>query len=126
MLESYLLGPVPTQRYLKPWLRLYWKASRWGFGWLPHHETCPDCDGEITVQLGLPRLIERHTDPYQVVLCLTCGSTSMAWFLGGEQVSIAIEGSEWNEPATAVLILKRVLEERAARTCQDWTWDFLQ
>ena len=125
-LQAYLLGPVPARRYLKPWLRLYHRASRWGYCWIPHHETCPDCNGEITVQLELPRLIERQTDPYQVVTCLICGTTSMAWLLNGEQVSIAIEGSDWNEPATAVLILKRVLEERAANTCESWTWDFLQ
>ncbi len=50
----------------------------------------------------------------------------MAWWLGGEQVAIAIEGNEWNEPATAVLILKRVLQERAATTCEGSTWDFLR
>jgi hypothetical protein len=124
-LQSYLLGPVPARRYLKPWLRLYHRASRWGYRWIPHHETCPDCDGEITVQLELPRLIERQTDPYQVVMCLTCGTTSMAWFLGGEQVAIAIEGDEWDQPATAILILKHVLAERAATTCESRTWDFL-
>jgi hypothetical protein len=50
----------------------------------------------------------------------------MAWWLGGEKVAIAIEGNEWNEPAAAVLILRRVLEERAAGTCEGWTWDFLR
>jgi hypothetical protein len=59
-------------------------------------------------------------------MCLACGATGIAWWLGGEKVAIAIEGNEWNEATTAVLILKRVLEERAARTCEGWTWDFLR
>lgn len=125
-LRTFLLGDDPVQRYLPLGARLYWKTSRWGYRWLSHDETCPGCDGEVTVQLGLPPLAERQADPYQVVLCLTCSTTSMAWWLGGEKVAIAIEGNEWNEPATAVLILKRVLEERAARTCEGWTWDFLR
>ncbi len=78
------------------------------------------------MQLGLPPLIERQNDPYQVVLCLTCGTANIAWWMAGERVAIAIEGSEWNEPSTAVLILKRVLEERAAMTRDGQTWDFLQ
>ncbi len=68
-LDSFLLGQVPPRRYLKPWVRLYFKASRWGFIWRPHHEVCPDCAGEITAQLALPLLMERQTDPYQVPLC---------------------------------------------------------
>jgi hypothetical protein len=123
-LESFLLGPDPAQRYQKPWMRLYFKASKWGFTWFPAHETCPSCSGEITVQLGLPPITDRHNDPYQVLICLTCGATGMAWWLGGERTAIAIESSEWNEPSTAVLILRRVLEERAARTREGWTWDF--
>jgi hypothetical protein len=124
-LDSFLLGQVPARRYLQPWMRLYFKASQWGFIWRPHHEVCFDCEGELTAQLALPPLMERQTDPYQVVLCLKCGATGIAWWLG-EQVAIAVHGDEWNEPSTAVLILKRVLEERAAMARGDRTWDFLQ
>lgn len=125
-LRTFLLGDEPVQRYLPPWARLYWKTSRWGYRWLSHHATCPDCDSEFTVKLDLPPLAERQNDPYQVVMCLSCGATGIAWWLDGEKVAIAIEGSEWNEPATAVTILKRVLEERTARPREDWTWDFLR
>jgi hypothetical protein len=125
-LRTFLLGDDPVQRYLPPWARLYWKTSKWRYRWLSHDETCPDCDSEFTVQLGLPPLAERQNDPYQVVMCLACGATGIAWWLGGERVAIAIEGNEWSEPVTAVLILKHVLEERAARTCEGWTWDFLR
>jgi hypothetical protein len=123
-LESYLLGSVPARRYLRPWVRLWFKAARWGYQWRSHHESCPSCGGEVTTQLALPPVVERQSDPYQVVLCLTCGTTSMAWWMTGERVAIAVEGDEWNEPVTALLILKRVLEERAARTSESWTWDF--
>ncbi len=125
-LDAFLLGQVPARRYLAPWARLFWKASRSGYRWLPHHETCPACEGEITVRLGLPPLVERQTDFYQLVMCLGCGTANIAWWMAGERVAIAIEGGEWNEPSTAVLILKRVLEERAAMACEGWTWDFLQ
>lgn len=125
-LRTFLLGDTPVQRYLAPWARLYWKTSQWRYRWLSHHETCPDCDSEFTVRLSLPPLAKRQSDPYQVVMCLACGATGMAWWLAGEKVAIAIEGNEWNESATAVLILKRVLEERAARTCEGQTWDFLR
>jgi hypothetical protein len=121
-LESFLLGHVPARRYLAPWMRLYWKATKWGFMWRPHHEPCPACGGEITTQLGLRPLVERQTDPYQVVLCLTCGAASMAWWIAGESVAIAIEGDDWNEPATALLILKRVLEERARQSYEGRRW----
>jgi hypothetical protein len=46
--------------------------------------------------------------------------------MNAERVILAISGEEWNEPVTAVLILKRVLEERVARTGEGATWDFLQ
>ena len=91
-LATCLLGHVPPRRYLKPWMRLYWKATKWGYTWRSHHQVCPDCAGEVTAQLALPPLMERQTDPYQVVLCLTCGATGMAWWLG-EQVAIAIHGT---------------------------------
>ena len=123
-LESFLLGHVPARRYLAPWMRLYWKATKWGFMWRPHHEPCPACGGEVTVHLGLPPLAERQNDPYQVVLCLTCGTTGMAWWITGERVAIAIGGDEWNEPATALLILKHVLEERADGPSQGYEWAF--
>jgi len=122
-LESFLLGQVPPRRYLQPWVRFYFKANQCGFVWRPYHEPCPTCDGEMTVQLGLPPLPERENDPYQVLLCLTCGATGMAWWLG-ERVTIAIDGDEWNEQSTAVLILKRVVEERAAMASEGWKWDF--
>jgi hypothetical protein len=125
VLESYLLGAVPARRYLKPWARLYFRTAAWGYQWRPHHEVCPDCSGEITVQLSLPPLYERQGDPYQVVICLTCGTANIAWWMSGERVAIVIDGDEWNEPGTALLILKRVLEERAARASEGRTWDFL-
>jgi hypothetical protein len=122
-LESYLLGSVPPRPYLRPWLRLYWKATQWGFRWCAHHETCPACDSAITTQLGLPRLAERPGDPYEVLLCLTCGATTIAWWMFGERVAVALEGDEWNEPATALLILRRVLQERADLAAGHG-WDF--
>ena len=122
-LAACLLGPVSPRRYLKPWLRLYFRTAAWGFIWRPCPEVCPDCSGEITVELRMPPLTERHNDPYQVLMCLTCGATGMAWWLGREHTAIAMEGSDWNEPSTAVLILKHVLEERAAMTRQRQDWD---
>ena len=123
-LAACLLGPVTPRRYLKPWLRLYFRTAAWGFIWRPCPQVCPDCAGEITVQLGLPPLVERQTDPYEVLMCLTCGATGMAWWLTGERTTIALEGSEWNEPSATVLILRRVLEERTVRTREGSTWDF--
>jgi hypothetical protein len=124
-LESFLLGHVPVRRYLQPWARLYFRTVAWGYQWRPYHQVCPDCTSEVTVQLGLSPSIQRQTDPYEIVLCLTCGATGIAWWLG-ERVAIAMHGDEWNEPSTAVLILKRVLEERAAMAREDRGWDFLQ
>ena len=124
-LDAFLLGQVPARRYLPPWMRLYWKATKWGFIWRPHHEVCPDCDGEITTQLRLPPLFERQTDPYEIGLCLACGATGVAWWLGAERTAIAMDGSEWDEPSTAVLILKRVLEERGAMIDEARPRDFL-
>lgn len=122
-LESFLLGNLPVRRYLQPWARLYFRTVAWGYRWRPYHEVCPDCTSEVTVQLDLSPSMERQTDPYEIVLCLTCGATGMAWWLG-ERTAIAIDGSEWDELSTAVLILKRVLEERAAMARERWSWDF--
>jgi hypothetical protein len=69
--------------------------------------------------------MERQSDPYEVLLCLTCGSTGVAWYINGERVAIAMDGSEWDEPSTAVLILKRVLEERGAMADEARPRDFL-
>src|SRR6202011_4548835 len=96
-LASCLLGHIPTPRYLKPWVRLYFRTSRWGFTWRPFHEVCPDCAGELTVQLSLPPHMERQTDPYEILCCLGCGTTGLSWYINGERVAIAIEGSEWEE-----------------------------
>lgn len=117
-LDSFLLGQVPARRYLRAWMRLYWKATKWGFIWRPHHEVCPECAGEMTVQLGLPPHMERQSDPYEILLCLSCGATGVAWWLGAERTAIAMDGSEWDDPSTAVLILKRVLEERGAMAAE--------
>lgn len=121
-LKSFLLGQVPARRYLPPWMRLYWKATKWGYIWRPHHEVCSDCEGELTAQLALPPLIERQTDFYQLGMCLTCGATGMTWWRR-ERVAIAMHGDEWYEPSMAVVILKRVLEERAAMAREDRSWD---
>ena len=59
-------------------------------------------------------------------MCLGCGATGIAWWLGAERTAIAIDGSEWDEPSTAILILRRILEERAAMAREDRSWDFLQ
>jgi hypothetical protein len=123
-LASSLLGHVPIRRYLKPWMRLYFKSSRLGFIWRPFHEVCPDCAGEMTVQLALPPHIERQADPYEILLCLTCGTTGLAWYIAGERSAIVLDPNEWSEPSTAVVILKRVLEERAAMAREGSTWDF--
>jgi hypothetical protein len=125
-LESFLLGQVPARRYLPPWMRLYWKANGWGYRFRPHHEPCTTCNGEITVQLGLPPLMERQTDFYELTMCLGCGATGIAWWLGAERTAITIDGSEWAEPSTAILILRRILEERAAMAREDRSSDFLQ
>jgi hypothetical protein len=124
-LASCLLGRIPTPRYLKPWVRLYFKTIRWGFIWRPFHEVCPDCAGDMTVQLALPPHMERQSDPYEILLCLTCGTTGVAWYTSGERVAIAMEGSEWDEPSTAVVILKRILEERATMAREGRSWDCL-
>jgi hypothetical protein len=126
-LESFLLGPVPARRYLKPWVRTYFRTAAQGFQWRPHHEVCPDCSGEITVHLGLPPLPDRQGDFHQLVICLGCGATGMAFWITGERVAIAMDGSEWSEPSTAVVILKRILQERAAMICEEGRrWDFPQ
>jgi hypothetical protein len=123
-LASFLLGPVPPHRYLRPHLRLYLKSSQWGFRWFPSREPCFACDGEITHQLPLPPLVGRDSDPYFVSMCLTCAATRIVWWVNGERIVLTIQGDAWTEPATAVLILKRVLEERATTTREGWTWDF--
>jgi hypothetical protein len=97
-----------------------------GYRFRPYHDPCPTCNGEITVQLGLPPLMERQTDFYELIMCLGCGATGIAWWLGAERTAIAIDGSEWDEPSTAILILRRILEERAAMAREDRTRDFLQ
>ncbi len=122
-LKSFLLGHVAVRRYLQPWARLYFRTAAWGYQWRPYHEVCPDCASEVTVQLGLSPSVERQTDPYEIVLCLSCGATGIAWWLG-ERTAIAIAGIEWNEPSTAVLILKHVLHERAEMARENRGWDF--
>ena len=78
----------------------------------------------MTIQLGLPPHFERQSDPYEVFSVLSCGATAMAWWLGGERTAIAMDGSEWHEPITAILILKRILEERGAMAREDRTREF--
>jgi hypothetical protein len=120
-LAAYLLGQIPTRRYQKPWMRFYHRTAQWGHRWCPHDEDCWTCGSELTTQLALHPLVERQSDPYLVALCLACGATVIAWWLG-ERVVLAVEGDEWNEPTTAILILKRVLEERTVQATEARWW----
>jgi hypothetical protein len=123
-LVAYLLGPVTARRYLKPWVRLYFKATRWGFQWRAHHEVCSTCGSELTTQLGLPPLAERQNDPFLVTLCLSCGTTNVAWWRSGERIVLVIASSDWDEPTTAVTVLKRTLEQRADGPSEGYEWAF--
>ena len=124
VLAAHLLGPVPIQRYLAPWTRFFWKAIRWGFRWCPAYENCTACGSELTSQLALPPLVERPTDPYLCFLCLGCGAAVVAWWMGGEHITLAISGEEWHEPTTALMVLKRTLEERADGPSRGYQWSF--
>jgi hypothetical protein len=44
--------------------------------------------------------------------------------MNGERIVLAIQGDEWSEPPTALVILKRVLEERADGPNQGYEWAF--
>jgi hypothetical protein len=123
-LAACLLGPAPARRYLRPHLRLYLKSSQWGFRWFPGREPCFACDCEITHQLPFPRLVERDSDPYFVSTCLVCAATMIVWWVNGERIVLAIQGDDWDEPSSAVLVLKHVFEERAAMAREGWSWEF--
>jgi hypothetical protein len=112
-LRTFLIGGAPAARYLKPWLRLYFRTLDFGFRWRPYHERCSACSHELTTELRLPPRSDRYSDPHQVVLCMNCGATKTAFWLNGERAVLSLDGNAWDEPATVLQALKRALEERA-------------
>jgi hypothetical protein len=112
-LKTALLGHRAVRRYLAPWLRTYFRATRLGYRWRPHIDACSACGNAITVALDLQPLIQRPRDPLGVSVCLQCGATACAYWCDGERVDVAFGPDAWHEPNDAVQRLKRALSERA-------------
>ena len=112
-LRRFLVGRAETPRYLSPWCRLFFRASKWGYRWGPHTTSCSTCSNQMTVALDLPAPWGRPADPLRVVLCLHCGRTASIFCNDGDCTETVLGASAWEEPAPAIQDLKRVLEVRA-------------
>jgi hypothetical protein len=125
-LQRFLLGDVRPTRYVSPWVRAYFKAAEWGYGWRPHVHGCRDCGSEIVAALDLAWRRDRPGDPYHAALCVRCGATETTFWIDGKHVSLWTGGSAWDVPAPPILALKHALRDRAED--QDRTggfkWDF--
>jgi len=123
-LQRFLVGHVPTARYLRPWARFFFKATVWGYRWRPHAEGCRECGSEMVAALDLDWRPDRLGDPIHVALCVHCGATETAFWTGRERVSLWLTGATWDDPPPPIQALKHALEDRAASRHDDFTWDF--
>ena len=123
-LQAFLLGDVPPRRYLQPWVRLYHRIAASGLSWVPHSKACTACEGELISELRLPPMVERPSDPYQVVLCLQCGRTSASWWIDGERIVLSMDNDAWNDPSLSLRVLKQVLRERTEEPNERLPWPF--
>jgi len=114
-LQDFLLDDEAPVRYLRPWVRLFIRTIGQGsFNWKAADEACPDCQHELNLDLTLtPLYTPPHTaDPRFVRICLVCGATHLAFWVGRENLTLAMPGSAWNNPDAALCALRRSLEIR--------------
>ena len=111
-LQAFLLGNQAPVRYMAPWSRLFFKTVRWGFGWIPTVLPCPACSSDLRAELFLRPREGAQGDPYLVQTCLTCGATTISFWMSGESVALSMDGAAWEESPTALQALKRCLHER--------------
>jgi hypothetical protein len=112
-LQSFLLGDAPIRRNLKPWVRLFFKASQLGYRWCPGHEPCPSCKHEATAALRIPWHPARAGDPFYLALCLQCGATTTFSWVNGERLVLSLDGAAWERPTAELQALRQTLLERA-------------
>ncbi len=111
-------------RYLKPWRRLYFRTSAVGLEWHLHTGCCEVCASELAVVVNLAYHNDTETDPARIILCLACGAIAAVSRLTRTTTQVAMDGRAWEEPATPLRALKRVLEDRAEHRHGDYAWDF--
>lgn len=123
-LQTFLLDNAPVVRNLKPWTRLYFRTSEWGYRWRAHAKPCSTCRSELTVALELPPRGDRSGDPHYVALCLHCGGVAAVFWGNGGRVEVRLDAAAWEEPAPLIQDLKRAFAERADKRADPYTWDF--
>jgi hypothetical protein len=109
-LEFFLLDGPPIP-YTPPWIRLFLHASQL-VRWRPV-DRCWDCAGNLSFKMTLPPDPDRPGDPYEVVLCIECGGTEIAFWIPPRLNRARTPGSAWDE-AILIQTLRRALRDRIA------------
>ncbi|MCW2999164.1 MAG: hypothetical protein JWN65_2713 [Solirubrobacterales bacterium] len=112
-LAEFLLGDQEPHPYVKPWVRLFLRASRLGMAWRAFPSACGVCAGSLVMQVDLPFIPFRASDPQSVVLCLDCGQLAIQMRALTEVGEVHLAGEAWDEPALSICALKRTVDERA-------------
>jgi len=112
-LQSVLLADSPLRRSLSPWLRFFYKTCGWGYCWDRAPEACWACGDEMNSALSLRWHPARPVDPFLVLLCLRCGSSTLFFWNGQERIVVSLDGEAWTTPATPLVALRKALMERA-------------
>jgi hypothetical protein len=121
---DHVLLDNPPSRYLSPWSRFYFRSTSLGYQRHPHHKGCWNCSGELVVTLDLPSRADRPDDPYQTVLCLSCGET-VSFFRGRtEDTGIVVNGSAWDGFDVSISLLRKAISERIQSEPPDEPWSF--
>ena len=111
-LEYVLLDGEPAPTYKPPWIRLFLQASRIA-RWTPA-DRCWHCHGALIFGMKLPMDRHRPADPFEVELCLSCGSIQLAFWSPPSLHRLRMTGAAWEAPAIPILALRRALRDRIA------------
>ena len=127
-LAEFLLDEQPARPYVPAWRRFFLFSANRGLPWRPAPGRCSACAEELVMQLDLPYDPSRTADPRRVVLCLHCGNTELSMWALGDLGELRLEGDAWNQPAVAILALKRAVADHTRSEPDDsddgTTWHF--
>lgn len=116
-LKDFMLGHSRSHPYTKPWIKLFLRAASYpsAQGWRPSGNPCWTCQE--------PDLVFCHCfyplhAPYDVTLCLRCGSVSATTFSGMPHRRARVTGGlDWAVSDAAIDLFRSALRQL------DGVWD---
>lgn len=128
-LRAFLLGNMPAQAHIQPWVRFFLRYQCAEVSWTATGEPCPDCNGSLVMGATLPWSPQRAADPLRAELCLDCGSLLCRFWIAGDTTELHMPADAWNRMPIQLAALKRAIADRCAHDASaddgdEHPWDF--